>query len=89
MASHHTDRICYVDIDNVDINNIYASLLITNLRQGLGDEITKAGLPVKRIRTRTVGGFELLNLDVPDIISKEPSLVYKGEPMCFTIMRYY
>jgi len=56
-------------------------------RLGLGEEILKAGLPVKSVRTRTAQGFELLNIDVQQAVGREPSLLYKGTPMCFTIMR--
>eukprot|EP00471_Norrisiella_sphaerica_P013242 CAMPEP_0184503136 /NCGR_PEP_ID=MMETSP0113_2-20130426/51709_1 /TAXON_ID=91329 /ORGANISM="Norrisiella sphaerica, Strain BC52" /LENGTH=491 /DNA_ID=CAMNT_0026892573 /DNA_START=85 /DNA_END=1560 /DNA_ORIENTATION=- len=54
---------------------------------GLAEEMKRSGLPVSKIRSRTVGGRELLSIDVQNLVKNEPSLMHEGTPMVFTIMR--
>ena len=57
-------------------------------RLGLGEQVKRAALPVRRILSRKSGGFELLDIDVASLVSAEPALVAAdGTPQAFSIMR--
>ena len=57
-------------------------------RLGLGEQMKRAALPVRRILSRKSGGFELLDIDVASLVSAEPALVAAdGTPQAFSIMR--